>query len=75
MKQVQRNAFEREVFASDNRSDDEGEEDDEHDEVEDSEADDASFSELRLLERVDRWSNLATGKTVSDYLHYNIKIG
>jgi hypothetical protein len=45
-------------LASHNGPNDERNEDDEHDKIEDRVADDAPSSKLRLLERVDGWSDL-----------------
>lgn len=42
------------------RTNDEGNENDEHDKVEDGEADDSSLAKLRLLQRIDRGTNLST---------------
>ena len=50
-----------EVVADYDRTDDQSKEDDQKDEVEDRVADYTSLAESRLLDGVDRWSNLATG--------------
>jgi hypothetical protein len=56
-----------EVGRRDDGPGDQEDEDDEHDKVEDRVADDPSLSQLGLLERVNRWSNL----TANHKLEYN----
>jgi len=49
------------LVTDDERCGDQADEDDEDDEVEDRVADDSSLPELRLLERIDGWSDLSAG--------------
>ena len=58
--------LERRHLASDNGADDESHEDDEHEEVKHRVADDSPLAKLRLLERVDGWTNLLAANIVSE---------
>ena len=54
------NAVEHALGASDDRSDNKYQEQNEHGKVHDRVTNDTSLAELRLLKRVDWWTNLAT---------------
>jgi hypothetical protein len=61
LQQVHRNVGKRgKVFASNQWTGNEGDEDHQHDEVQDRETDNPSLSKLRLLERIDRGTDLTT---------------
>lgn len=65
--QLQRDLWEvAEEAADDQGRDQQGEEDDEHEEIEDGEADDPSFPQAGLLERVDWRPDLTTVKKISE---------
>jgi len=52
--------------ACDERTDDDDDEEDEHAEVHDSVANDTTSAQLRLLQRVDRRTDLATGSVLAE---------
>lgn len=58
-----------EEATGDNRTDDQNDKEDEHGEVEDGVADDAAPAQLRLLERVDGRTDLATARELAHVAH------